>query len=497
MLTDLWDHQVRALDALRQSVKQGVRRIVLQAPTGSGKTLCAAAVVDGALQKGKRVAFVVPLISLIDQTMQKFYEQEIRDCGIIQANHVMTDWSKPVQICSIQTLSAREVLPEANVVIFDECHLLFQRHKKWLTDETWSKVPFIGLSATPWTKGLGKYFDSLLTVATTQELIDKGLLSKFKVFATGHPDLSRVKIVAGDYQENQLSDAMRAGSLTADIVETWKTRWGKDKTLCFAVDRAHAQALQARFLEADISCGYQDANTPDIERTEIKRKFHSGDYRVVVNIDTLVAGVDWDVRCLQLCRPTRSRMRFVQIIGRALRTAPDKEFALILDHSDTTERLGFVTDIFQEHLDGGKDKPKAEPRVPLPKECKSCGFLKPPGTGGICPNCGFKAVVTSGISERDGELVEVTAGARAKKGKVQHTMEQKAKFFAELKAYGIRHGYKDGWAANQYRVRFEAWPDWSIKHVPPAVTISATTALWIKSRAIAWAKRRKPEEAHA
>src|SRR5208282_5722440 len=102
-------------------------------------------------------------------------------------------------------------------------------------------------------------------------------------------------------------------------------KWGKDKTLCFAVDCAHAQAIQRRFEEAGIAAGYQDARTPMDERREIKRRFHSGDFPVVVSVGTLTIGVDWDVRCISMCRPTRSEMLFVQIVGRGLRTADGKK----------------------------------------------------------------------------------------------------------------------------------------------------------------------------
>lgn len=355
MNRELWDHQKEALDNLRASIAQGVKRIILQSPTGSGKTTMAATIVEGAQRKGNRMCFVVSSISLVDQTVESFYSEGIRGIGVIQANHQMTDWSQPVQVASIQTLLKRDKWPEAQVVVIDEAHVLFEGHKKWMADPEWEKVPFIGLSATPWTKGLGKYFESLLVVSTTEELIEKGILSKFKVFATGHPDLSGVKLVAGDYHEGQLSAAMQEGTLTADIVKTWQERWGKDKTLIFGVDCAHAQALQARFNEAGIKCAYQDASTSSADRAEIKRQFHNGDVQCVANVGTLTTGVDWDVRCLVLARPTRSEMLFVQIIGRALRTAPGKDHAIILDHSDTTQRLGFVTDIHHEQLSQGKD----------------------------------------------------------------------------------------------------------------------------------------------
>lgn len=498
MITELRPYQIDALQNIRETIAQGVRRVVLQASTGAGKTKIAAAIVDGALRKKNRLAFVVPAISLVDQTVESFYAEGVRDIGVIQANHQMTNWSQPVQVCSIQTIASRKAFPEAQVVVRDEVHTLYEADKTWLIHPDWQKVPFIGLSATPWSRGLGKYFQTLLVAATTSDLIAQGYLSPFRVFATGHPDLAGVKTVAGDFHEGQLSDAMQSGSLMADIVQTWKVHWGRDKTLCFAVDRAHAQALQKRFEEAGISCGYQDANTPDAERREIKRKFHNGEYQVISNIGTLTTGVDWDVRCLILARPTKSEILFTQIIGRALRTAPGKIDALILDHSDTTARLGFVTDIHHEILDDGKPSDKAKPTPPLPKECKGCGVLMPKRMA-ACPNCGFKAEVTSGYVERDGELVEIKPGqVGAKKGKKrEYTMAEKARWFAELKAYGIAHGRKDGWASWTYKEKFGAWPDWSIKNIAPAAFAGTEVSMYVKSRNIAWAKAKKRATANA
>ena len=496
MISELRPYQVEALANIRDSVRGGVRRLVVQAATGAGKTKLAAAIVEGARGKNSRVAFCVPAIALVDQTVESFYAEGIRDIGVIQANHEMTDWSRPVQVCSIQTIRRRG-FPEANVVMFDEIHQLHEAHKTWLTHPDWQNVPMIGLSATPWTKGLGKYFNSLLIAATTSDLIEQGYLSPFRVFATGHPDLSEVKTVAGDYHEGQLSEAMQKGELTADIVRTYKEKWGKGQTLCFGVDKAHAKSIQERFEHAGISCGYQDADTSADERREIKRKFHSGEYEVVSNIQTLTTGVDWKVSCLILARPTRSEMLYVQIIGRALRTADGKDYAMILDHSDTTAKLGFVTDIHHEHLDDGKPPTKSEAKEkkePLPKECSECAYLKPPKTK-ICPNCGHESKVRSDIMEADGELVEWTPGKRAPKSKPKpasdYTDAERVAFFRELKAYAIAHDYKPGWPMVKWKDKFNMWPPRFYNQLLPAEEVSPTVSLWIRSQNIRWAKSKR------
>ena len=214
----LRDYQQRAIDALRASLASGKRRPMLQIPTGGGKTAIAGAVVQSALGKGRRVAFVVPYLGLIDQTVAAFERQGIGAVGVIQAFHPGTDGSQPVQVCSIQTL-ARRKLPEADLIIVDEAHRQYKFLTDWMRMPEWLTVPFIGLSATPWSRGLGKQFDDLIIGSTMAELIEQGHLCKFEVFAPAHPDLSNVRTVAGDYHEGDLSEAMSKPTLVADVVE--------------------------------------------------------------------------------------------------------------------------------------------------------------------------------------------------------------------------------------------------------------------------------------
>ena len=394
----------------------------------------------------------------------------------------MTDWSRPVQIASVQTLLRRPI-PEADIVLIDECHRWYDFYGQWMKDPAWQSRPFIGLSATPWTRGLGQYFDDLIIAATTEELISEGHLSPFRVFVPSHPDLTAVRTVAGDYHEGDLSGVMNDNLLVADIVDTWRQRAENRSTFCFAVDRADAKHLQTKFVEAGVSTDYIDAHTPTSERAEIKRRFHNGDIRVVCNVGCLTTGIDWDVRCIVLARPTKSEILFVQIIGRGLRTANGKEDCLILDHSDTHLRLGFVTDIHHEVLDDGRPRARqsASDRIRLPKECPRCTFLKPPQTP-QCPACGFKAEVTSNIEVADGELVEI---ARGKKRGDAPTNEERATFYAQLKGYAREQGYASGWAAHKFREKYNTWPN-GFKEVS-AVEPTPKVRSWIKSRQIAWA----------
>lgn len=512
---ELRPHQVLAMDLLRQSIGSGKRCPVLQAPTGAGKTRIAAEIVHGARAKSKRIAFGVPALSLIDQTFSRFVTDGIdaADMGVIQSDHPWKRPAAPIQICSAQTLARRD-LPDVDIVVIDECHLRFAIYDKWMTESGYGPKPmpeeerakierqrrpiFLGLSATPWAKGMGQWFDDLLKPTSIAELIEKGFLSPFKVYAPSHPDLSGIKTVAGDYHEGQLSKRMQQKELVADIVSTWLMRGGNQPTLCFCVDRAHARAVAEQFDKAGVPTAYVDANTSREEREEIGKRLAFGNVKVIVNIGTMTTGVDLDVRCLILARPTKSESLFVQIIGRALRTAPGKEFATILDHSDTTLRLGMVTDIDRDELDDGKPKKRSsqsgdkEDNVPLPKECPECSGLIP-AVAKECPCCGAVVKRPHNVETADGELVELTPGSHKKPKRIPVGDMLRAlpphDVYAEMNGLREEMGKSRGWLLANYRELMGKWPPRGIDETLVAEPRYELRG-WIRAKQIAWAKGR-------
>jgi DNA repair protein RadD len=487
---ELRSWQVEAIDNLRGSLRRGHKRPILQAPTGVGKTALSAAVIRLALDKGKRAVFSVPAISLIDQTIQSFWRDGIRDVGVMQQSHHLTDPSKPVQVCSVQTL-ARRADPETDLVIVDEAHLRSKHIEAWMTR---TKAPFIGLSATPWTRGLGSHFDDLVVAMTTRQAIDEKLLTPFRVFGPDSPDTTGIKVTAGDYQIDQASKRMQEKRLVANIAETWLEKGKGLATLCFCVDRAHAKKVQQEFLDAGVLAAYQDAFTPADERRDIKEKFHRGAYPVVCSVGTLILGVDWDVRCIIWARLTKSPILFCQGIGRGLRLAEGKDSLLILDHAGTHDKLGFVDEIHRDHLHDGKTSEAEAKTGPLPKKCPQCSFIRPPKIS-KCPNCGFQATApTSTIETVEGSLVE----KQSKYTSVQK-LRQKTKqivlntahislrdFYAQLQGYAEAHNYKPGWASNQFKAAVGVWPNSYRDAIarPPNPEVTS----YIRSRQIAYAK---------
>lgn len=491
----LYPYQAEALQRVNTAIMDRTSRVLLQLPTGAGKTVIAAAFIRDMLARRKRVAFCVSRTALIGQTFERFLENGLTDdqMGVIWADQTTDrDWT-PVKICSAQTLERRE-RPDVDVVVIDEAHELRDFYRRWMTDPAASHVRFLGLTATPWAKGLGLYFDELIKPVSMQELIGQGALSKFRVFAPSHPDLSGIKTVAGDYHEGQLSERMSQATIVADVVQTWLERANGQPTICFAVSRAHAAALQMQFESCGVSCGYVDAFTPHEDRKRLADQFASGAIKVVCNVGVLTTGVDWDVRCLILARPTKSEMLFVQMVGRALRTAEGKDSALILDHSDTHLRLGMVTDIDYPDLDetrpgqSGSQPRKRKDEIPLPKECKACAALIPAGVR-QCLECGEMLKPQSRVEVVAGELVEIYADGSQKRlmtaTEVCRNMPRQD-VYRQLKWIQEERGFKPGWTYHSYLDLFGVKPSFNqyMAPMPPSDSVRA----FVRSKFIRYAK---------
>jgi DNA repair protein RadD len=498
--------QTLAIDNLRELLRSTSRAIV-QAPTGAGKTVMMSDMVTRARAKHKKVIVTVPAISLIDQTVQALATQGLHDeVGVIQAKHMQTDWGRPVQVCSVQTLQRRwqdGQMPEADLVLVDEVHKMFDLFSKWIPDPKWTKVPFIGFSATPWSEGLGKLYNNSLLVATSiTKLIEQKTLVPFRTFAPDSPDLSGVRSTTGrdgsDFVAADLDEIMRPAKLVANIVETWKQLASGRVTVAFCCSRAHADQVAKEFNGAGIGAGYLDCESSMSERREVRKAMLRGEIMVVCNVDVIGLGVDWpEVSCIIYARPTKSDMRFVQNIGRGLRSCEGKADLLILDHSTTTQRLGFVDEIynFHEGLSDEKIKTQAQPVVAMPKICPNCFMLKPPRTP-VCPHCGHEAKVdVKPVMVKRGSLRELRPGDESYDWKA--ALPDKEHCYGQLWWYGHSHGYKTPYAAVKVKQIFGSFP--RARQPQPDLIVEPTRELmqWILQQNNSYkkdlAKERKEE----
>ena len=476
---ELRPHQSKAIAMIRQSLGSGNRRVVLQGGVGFGKTLCAARIIEGALAKGNKVIFTAPAISLIDQTVARLENEGIHDIGVIQANHPRTNSLAPVQVASVQSLARRDV-PQAAMIIVDEAHIRAEIIDRLMVERP--DVFFIGLSATPWRKGMGLLWQDLVIPITVPELVAGGYLSESVVYAPDVPDLSGVKTRAGEYVEGDLERVMREGGLIGSVVETWLAKGEDRPTLVFAVNRAHAADLHAGFEAAGVSSAYVDGEVDSIERQIISRQFMAGDIRVICSVRTMTTGVDLPVSCIVDAAPTRSEMLHVQKIGRGMRVNPGTEDLIVLDHAGNSLRLGLIGDIHHERLDdtkpGEKQKAKDAPER-LPKPCVVCGALH---IGRVCPACGHERRPQAGVETAAGELVHVSGKARPM------TKDDKQAWWSGMLHIASKRGRSRVWAAHSYKAKSGVWPR-GLADVRGDPTPEMWN--WVKSRDIAYAKSRE------
>lgn len=492
----LRDKQEEVLQELRNGWKDN-RTHLVYANVGFGKTAVAAAIANGFIEKGKRVLFLAPYTTLVMQTAQRFMEYGLPKPGIIWQKHEWTDPSKLIQIGSVDTLIRRD-FPEIDVLIVDECHI---KRKKLLEIIEGAEFPVIGLSGTPFTDWLGAYYENLVKVTTMREMIDSGYLSEFEIYAPYSPDMSGVKTskTAGfgsDYVEDQVAEIMGGYDVVADIVSNWLEHGENEQTIAFCVNVAHANEIANQFSSAGVECEVMTAKTPKEERVQIIRRFELGITRIICNVGVLVAGFDSDVRCIIYARPTKSEIRWIQCLGRGLRTADGKSRCLIFDHSGTVHRLGYPDGIEYDSLSSKSDgmseqqqiKKEIERVEKLPKKCTSCGYVKPVGMHECC-KCGFSPRAGQDVdTDRTRELVALN-----KKIIKLPTKEEKQRFYSEVKGYyneKIRDGktWKPGWVAAQYKAKYGVWPR-GLDESP--LDPSSETRNYIRSQFIRNAKRRK------
>ncbi len=464
----LRDRQAQAMDDMRQAMKEGHKRIVIQAPCGFGKTVLAAHMIAASLDRGKRPLFTCPAISLIDQTYKSFQFEGIHDIGVMQAQHECTDKMARVQIASVQTLVKRE-LPNIDFMILDEIHMRFHALNEML-DGPWKDKIAIGLSATPWAKGMGLRWTKLIIPATIPQLIDEGFLSPTDMYIPEQcAARGNLEIKEGEFTEASASKEMRQSRIVGNVVKTWKKLGPGEKTFMFCVNREHAREQVGAFIDSGIPFGYIDANTDRPDRKVVFDKMRGGEIAGIASVGCLIAGVDEDVRCLIDVAPTNSEMRLVQKWGRGIRTAEGKTTLIGLDHAgnNSAEGLGLFWEIYHDHLDRRTktDKGQAyegETRPPKPRRCHVCHILIPKGHA-ICPKCGTPMPAMSDVEHIDGELCLYYGKAKNKIEKPVVVPEKRVSdeqaFYSGLLDFSRRRGFKDGWAKVKYKEKYGAWPN--------------------------------------
>lgn len=489
-MQELRGYQKQALHELRVGIAQGFRAQVLMAPTGAGKTTIASAMKIGAMAKGKRAYFIVDSLELVDQAVERF-EADGLEVGVIQGKHEMTNYMKPIQVCTIQTLRSRwDRIASAfrpDLIVIDECHVLHKDHIRIIEECIREQIPVIGLSATPLRKGMGKVFDRLVVTATQRTLMDDGYLVRALCYAPDVPDLAGVKSSGGDWADDALAEVMGDAKLVGNVVSTWQRLAEGRQTIVFGCNVAHSRELARQFTVAGVRAAHVDGYTDLAERIQIIEAFRAGRITVICNVAVLTKGFDApETSCVVLARPTKSLMMHYQMMGRGLRIADGKTNCLIIDHAGNCLRNGLPEDDLPAELDDGKGenpdrkKTKDEKKEREDRPCTKCGFVF---STSRCPACGFQPLPHEDVEWVAGKLVPLTESKKPKK----LSTHQRQDIYAQLLGYARATGKKDGWAYHKCREYAGAAPR-DTKGIS-AKTPGPEVAGWIKHKNIAYAKR--------
>ena len=502
-------YQVRAIENVRQSIRGGSRRILLQAPTGSGKTVIAAQIVKGAADKGRRVMFLAHRRELVNQCADKLIEFGV-DHGIIMAGEELYG-SADCQVASIDTLRARCIksdklpLPYADVLIIDEAHRsLAATYLKII--EAYPNAIVLGLTATPIRsdgKGLAHIYHDMVKCPSISGLTRLGHLIPAITFAPTIPDLTGIPIKGGDYDPKELELAMNKRRLVGDVVTHWHRLCSDRPTIVFASGVKHSINLRDEFIKSGVAAAHVDGDTSIRERKEIISDLKERKVQVVCNYAVFTEGFDEPILAAGiLARATKNFGLYLQMAGRILRPSEGKENAFLIDHSGNVYEHGFVSDDVDWVLEEGRalTSSNAERQLKLdernPITCTQCMTVY---TGQlICPHCGHLPVKKGKhVESATGDLMELRENKRRTAKKRVFSATEKEEWFNMFIHYGRKKEYEnpEGWAAHKYKGKFKEWPedDFSRDGEEPSKEVLS----YIRSRNIAYAKMKEKEKANA
>lgn len=456
-------HQEKAIELLKKSFYSGHKRPILAAPCAFGKTHLAAYLMKACQDKGKKALFICDRVKLIDQTIEVFQEWDIY-FGVIQSDNPLTDYAAPVQIASAQSLTRRIETGykiEADLIIIDECHVTYDKIKE-IFEKLPPKIMVIGLSATPYSKGLGLIYDDLLVPITTEELLELGFLTPIEYYAGAKVNVKGLKgraLSTGgtDFDPKLLASAVddQKVELTGDIVKNWMKHGQNLQTIAFSPSIAQSKYMVDLFMQKGIAAAHIDGYTEYPERIRMFKEHDEGKIKILSCSQLLSVGYDSPTTsCMIDCFPTRSKILFQQRGGRIMRISKNKIKAIYLDHAGNISRHGLVEWMVPEKLSTNEKTFKEESQLREEKEkkakdCPKCGKIV---TGLRC-SCGFEFKIEKKLDSSEEMLQRITGGKATPIDR-----QYMGKFYSSLLRIARNSGYSDGWAAHKYRAKFDRWP---------------------------------------
>jgi DNA repair protein RadD len=407
----LRDYQREQIAAIAQAIRAGHARIVVQSPTGSGKTHEIASSVAAAVQAGLSVLILATRTRVVRQIHERLEAFGVAH-GVIAAElRGMLDQFQSVQVASVDTLYRRCLgeghmpLPRAAVVIFDEAHLAVADSRLKIIDQYHGAL-LLGFTATPARRSgraLCALFDHLIRGLSIAQLIAAGMLVRPRIFCA--PVVTEKELAAlpkdtsNDFAPNAMAVLMSRPKLVGDVLTNWLRIAPGKRTLIFACGKAHGAQLLEQFSRAGVSAELLTDEDDEESREATIARLESRETTIVINCFLLSYGVDLpSIECIVIARPTRSLVLYLQTVGRGLRPSPGKECCILIDHGRVVQTLGLPTLDFAWSLDDtrnvNREALEAAARKSAqegPRTCPDCRYTWLVSEGGpACENCGWQ-----------------------------------------------------------------------------------------------------------
>lgn len=387
-------------------------RVLLQMPTGSGKTITAVEYARQRLPAGP-VWFVCHRREIVRQASRAFTEAGM-EFGVIAPGHESLP-AAPIQIASVYSLRTRDhAYPSPATIVWDEAHHMAAPSWAALMAR-YPNAKHVGLTATPERldgKGLDRWFDNIVLGPDIKSLIARGHLAKYRIFAPTEPDLTEARIKHGDYDPADIDKIMNTPVIIGCAVEHYNRHAPDSRALVFATSIAASKAVVQKFAAQGTLAKHVDGTTPDDERDTAVADLAAGRLKVLSNVNVFTEGVDVPgIDTVILLRPTRSLALYMQMIGRGLRPSEGKEVATIFDHGGCVYEHGFADMAVEWSLEGNARKArlrKARESGEVIRRCPECSCAHE--IAAVCPECGHEYASRMEVGEFDGVLYQLRKG---------------------------------------------------------------------------------------
>ncbi len=469
----LRNYQEQLVQKIRAEIKNGHTKVLLQLPTGGGKTVIFTYIAKNAMERGNKVLVITDRQELQGQGARTFKELGVEPMLLTAQTKRLTDAG--IYIAMSETIKRRIENPDYldfvrsfDIVIVDEVHKQsFDRIYKYLTDSQF----LLGVTATPYRLApmtpLAEHFTSIIQGNQINELIQLGYLSDVTHYGVSIPEVDKIKLKGGEFDPKQTEQLYGEKRIYTGVIDNLNRISPSGKVLLFSATVAGSQKITHELNAAGIRAMHLDGETPKETRRQILADFKEGKFRVLCNVGVLTTGYDEaSIDTVVLYRPTQSLPLFLQMCGRGSRIADGKKHFKILDFGENVKRHGYWDENRTWTLDLAK-KPKKK-GLDQTKICPSCGAIIKSGFR-ECPECGYKFLTMKnkkGIEVKV-ELVELTnkqievgnwsvaelEQIRKAKGYAQGWLLRKLGSYTRFQEYAELMGYAPGWVyinANRY-----------------------------------------------